>query len=285
MKNKRCLIKQPHGYIELLFCMKLFYEVCDRYDRVDLPLLDEYFSIRNHLELPPKLRLQKISKGGYDFENLHHNADDRYFIKHSGTDFLPLTMSEVNSSRPMEFKYTMSEVDFNGWQECVKIKRNVLNESKILRTLPKKYNLICDRFYPKDEPFVNIEVKNKNKNVYIEDIEGTTIFDWIIAIENAQEIHFMDSFFVWLAECTKTKRNAKLYLYSNGSKYYGSTKRLLKKKWIYSDIIDTENDFDILKQLEEVKIDETEKSKTSKVSHSTSRGRYLRLNRRGRVIR
>jgi hypothetical protein len=78
------------------------------------------------------------------------------------------------------------------------------------------------------------EIKNEllNKNYKIVEPNDFGIFDWMYVIENAKEIHCIDSSFICLVDCMKLNENIKLYNHRYVRKYPEYVKLYTNKNWI-----------------------------------------------------
>jgi hypothetical protein len=94
-------------------------------------------------------------------------------------------------------------------------------------------------------PYVNKKNNMKTsmlKKVEINIKDNFTVFDWLKVIENASEIHIVDSSLTYLIEnLTLKAKDDKLHLYSRYTEEVGNPKwfhaaDLFKKQWFYEDL-------------------------------------------------
>lgn len=141
--------------------------------------------------------------------------------------------SLINAGVPWdEAFYLLLGVDFNKRWTDFYIDRNISEEM----SLYKKLN-------PSAEPYVLIHstdasgayrlddeiVKTDLKKIHV--TKSNTIFDYIYLIENAEEIHCIDSSFFHLVESIKVTTE-KLFYHKNFNLKLHNTHHIFKKKWI-----------------------------------------------------
>lgn len=117
------------------------------------------------------------------------------------------SIMKVQYWQVMRAKYDMYGLDFNTWRD-VKPQRS--NKEVALLTslgigtdhngLLNRYNLISPYYGSNSQFKAPIEVNNGLPNIYMTSIEGYSIFDWQVVIENAFTIHAVSSSIVYLLE-------------------------------------------------------------------------------------
>lgn len=157
------------------------------------------------------------------------------YIKHPNLRFGPpdgeyLTLDLANSieeNHPydiMTCKYKMigkvlpqlpkelHNIDFGDWQKYIRINRNKEKENDLFHNYlglkdNSKYVLANNNFgYYQSRDGVTSNIQNKELPiVWMQILGGYTMFDWIKVIENATEIHTVDTSVVYLIESINTK--------------------------------------------------------------------------------
>jgi hypothetical protein len=117
----------------------------------------------------------------------------------------------------MRSKYKLVNLDYSDWVNYIKIKRNTEREEALFKKLNitknSEYIFINRQFgTPPNDCAVNIFFKKPDKLpvVELEYIEGVRVFDWMGIIENAKEIHTVDTSFSYIIAAMKLE-NVNLY--------------------------------------------------------------------------
>ena len=140
----------------------------------------------------------------------------------------------------MESKYVFLGLDHEGWANHFEIKRDYHREQNLIKYLnidfSKPYNLINLNFngiseaqkYDKE-----IKITNDYDNIYMNFLGFDRIFDWIPILENAKEIHTVNTALVYLVE--NLKFNSKLFMYNRNASSFSSvySKKMYVQQWNY----------------------------------------------------
>ena len=157
-------------------------------------------------------------------------------------NFQFLKMADYNC-RIMEAKYQYGGLPFETWktfnynrdfgkeQALIKIlKEHIPSYEKF--DITKPYRLIHNEYATYQECNINIEENPDILNIYIQPIEGFSLFDWSTIIEHATEIHAVSTSSLFLFEKLELFNNPELCLYArhNDPELY-ETKYLTSKNW------------------------------------------------------
>jgi hypothetical protein len=134
----------------------------------------------------------------------------------------------------MRSKYRLAGIDSSGWQSFVAIKRNEAKENSLLRLLGidkiRRYTLINE--YSSNG---RIEIGNPGDAIYMRQIKGYTLFDWLAVLEGCNRLVTVDTSLVLLAEVF-LKKHIPAYLISKwptGDPSYAAFQPDLELPWIF----------------------------------------------------
>ena len=213
-----CLIRQPAGLGDIIWIQKILHEFSKKYDEVIFPVIPQYLFIKDYLKLPSNVNV--ISKDDYFLgKDLFINNNIIDVVKKSHMDYYPLEMGSKKYPKEliMKAKYKIAGVDCSDWKDYFHVNRNTHKENELRKLFPEKYNLICDTFAsPPDERKINISVNSNVPNCKLEYKSGYNPFDWMKVIEDANEIHFVDTCYSLIME--KLKNSMRLDEFLQGVK-------------------------------------------------------------------
>jgi hypothetical protein len=130
-------------------------------------------------------------------------------------------------------KYEFCKVDPNIWR-TYSWERNLEKEKKLYEELNiKKPYILVNRNYYTHNVYSNVKMFNNNENIIeMSFYKDYTLLDWGFILENAEEIHTVDTSLVWLIESSVLNINCKLNMYPRieHTKFI-NVKDVLQKKW------------------------------------------------------
>lgn len=206
--SKICLIKQPAGLGDILFCQKIakVIQANTDYTKVIWPVASVYAYLT-----------QYVLGEGIHFCDVEHEFDYKEIYLSNTVNiintekllYLPLESAnyvmhvckchqDPLSMGPM--KYDFCKIPYADWLDYVAFKRNIAREKRLIERLnldlSHPYNLINNHYgtfphFLRREDFA--PPKNQYRNIHMNFYEDTTLFDWIQIFENAAEIHTMDT--------------------------------------------------------------------------------------------
>lgn len=145
----------------------------------------------------------------------------------------------------MAYKYEIAQMKFDDWKDYVKFNRNKRKENSLYYDIlglkdnepyvfvNRKYQMRPQiRLYNK---IPNTEAYYNKKVIELDIIKGYTLFDWCKVIENASEIHMIETALNYIIESKLLQPNIKakkLSLYSR-IRNFKEVKYLFNIKWNY----------------------------------------------------
>lgn len=204
--EKICLIRQPAGIGDILFCQKIAKVIQKEtnYKKIIWPVSEQYSYLKDYLdendiEFP-------METEDFPFKEVYRNGgmymieDDKYlFVPLDTSSFIEGQCKCHNNSRAHgHMKYNFCNVSYDNWFDHFQIQRNYNRENELVKFLDidlnEPFNLINSNCgtYPNYLTTQRISPTNNHKNVYMNFYDQFNIFDWMGLFERAQEIHTME---------------------------------------------------------------------------------------------
>jgi hypothetical protein len=239
MFNKTIFFNQSAGIGDIFFLIKASTIICNLGYNIVWPLKKEIFYIKDYLITHKNLTF--IKEG----DNFNFSGD--YII----IDFQNADKIFDGSLLIAKYKLLKNyglDIDYKDWNKYLILKRNIEKENdlfyNVLNLKDGEEYAVYNRHYG-TPPYVNKKNNMKTsmlKKVEINIKDNFTVFDWLKVIENASEIHIVDSSLTYLIEnLTLKAKDDKLHLYSRYTEEVGNPKwfhaaDLFKKQWFYEDL-------------------------------------------------
>jgi hypothetical protein len=221
MDVKKIILNQPAGLGDILFCLKIGKKFYDMGNEVLWPVVKSYLFLNDYLETPIKFISTEIELNYQNYNVIPLETADRVFP----------------NKKIMESKYHMTNIDYNDWSSYFKIKRNKEKEDLLYYNIlglkdNEEYILVSKNYgtHPNYSKYP-IVVNTEKKIVELDFYENFNLFDWCKVIENANEIHMIDSSINYLIEIL-TLKSKSLYLYSRRKNNFSEIDYLFKTKYI-----------------------------------------------------
>jgi hypothetical protein len=220
MENKICLINQPAGLGDILLCQKIAAHVIELGYKVIWPVVNQYHYIGEYIINPNII-----------FYTLEENFPGKDIFFQNGTDFiqteeflyLPLNNADrILPSKSMLYaKYDYCQLSPDNWQDYFSLRRNysrenILNNHFDIRS-GEKYNIVNKTFATPPDTIINTSIvpKNNYRTINMELLGWDRIFDWMGILENAEEIHTVDTSLTLILTKLNVK-NVHIYERTNG---------------------------------------------------------------------
>jgi len=205
-----CFIYQPQGVGDIIFIQKVVHHYKNLGYKVIFPLYEYFGWLRPYLE-QEQVEYPLLSNDRKIMEPFW--ASDRYYYLMGSTyalfrkpvvavDFIYLSCgpSTLDNSEMMTSKYKVSDVDHEGWQDYVKINRNLEKEHDLFYNVlglndGDVYTLINENCSSD-----RIDIAPVGNSVYMKEIPGYSVFDWITVIERCSRLITIDTSVPILAE-------------------------------------------------------------------------------------
>lgn len=224
------IISQFQGIGDILFSIPLVEEWIADGHKIVWPVISDYVGLNKHFD-----QIQFIDK---ELIKVDHNRKEEYHT--NGARVIPLRWSDQIMKVPfkdvMKAKYQLYGSNWRNWRN-VKWKRDMATEEKIFKSLGlkkgQKFNLINKRFRSDQSGMVDIKIDNGLQNIEMRNIPGTTLLDWGLVIERAEEIHTVHTAVVYIIDVLETTDKLHQYLRKPDEKDFSFTDYLWRKKYQY----------------------------------------------------
>lgn len=238
---KKIIIRQPAGIGDIFFTQKIAYVLHETYN-VDIiwPVIPEFIWIKNYIDIP----FIKFISWDEDFEgkDILLNNDVPYIFTLQDYLIVPLQRADWNypGISVMDAKYKLVDLDFEDWSDYFKFDRNTEKENQLYYdvlglTDKSEYVFINKQFGSPPDTQICKYISLDKFSHYIEMryIDGFTLFDWCKVIENAKEIHTVETSINYIID--KINPKGKLEMYSKHTPpNYSQVKHLFKSNWNYN---------------------------------------------------
>ena len=240
---KTTLIRQPAGLGDIFFCQKIAKELVKSNYRVIWPVLPQFSYLAKYFPARACIYYPTIDSE-FDFKN--------YYIQQPSQS-LPIEQYEAvtiinlqtaswyypfDNVGVMYPKYKAVGLSFENWKDYFTFYRDKEREQKLWDYYKlnegEKYIFVNKNFAspPNIETNNRINIQSKSRVIEMEFIEGVNLFDWAKILENAEEIHTVETSICYLVE--KLQTTNKLFLYPrNCVTDFAYCKQIYQKPWNY----------------------------------------------------
>jgi len=233
MNGKYCLIRQPAGLGDIFFCQKIAQKLIEKQWSVIWPIIEPYYFIKDYINgYFPSVNDSFSFKQYYNEKKMILDKDLFLFIPLQDADRIHL------NSGLMESKYKMVNLKFDDWAEYFNFNRLKDREERVwfyfnLKT-GEKYNVVNSNYgsSPNTLKINNIKINNNYRIIELNSLGFDNIFDWCKILENAEEIHTVNTSWCYIIE--KLNIKAKLFMYNRGNQLnFNYLKGIFKQNWTY----------------------------------------------------
>jgi hypothetical protein len=240
---KKIYIRQYGGLGDIFFLQKLVNNFIDLgYDEIIWPVIKHYEYLKEYNE-NEKIKYISIDSMSDELQNLY--LQNTISKVNDTSLYLPidkLCHVEGNCNNFMEQKYHSFQLNFNDWQKYCKFKRYPERENKCREYFGidkgDKFIFVNNIFASPPETYIremNYSTNFKIVEHKLEHLNMFKFFDFSWLLENAEEIHTVETSLCYLIECLDTKASLNLYSRKiNGYNQYLNfdyIKNIYKKEW------------------------------------------------------
>lgn len=224
MPNKVCLIYQPLGLGDILWVQRIVDTIISDGYVVYYPVGNVYYDIVSSYIKKENLIWVKETdefplKQYYGQLNFHQTENELY---------VPLSYADryIPNASVMISKYYFLSIPIGDYRKHFSIERNYERENTLVKTynLSEDYIIINNAFGTEVQER-NIKVQTNLKvhrmNIQQDQENGFHIFDWITALENAKEIHTVETSLALLVD--KYCHNNQIHLYEKRKEFEENT--------------------------------------------------------------
>jgi len=241
MKYKTCLIYQPLGLGDIIWIQPIVDVMISEGYTVYYPVGSVYYDIVSQYIKKKNLIWVRESddfplKQYYGTVNFHQSEDELYIPVGYADRYLPICPVMIS-------KYYFLSIPISDYRKHFKLQRDYQREQKLIDTykLYGEYVLVNKSFGTDSKDRDIVPEVDSNTKVHVMNIEDDKknefhLFDWISALENASEIHTVETSICYLIDkyCTN-----KMYMYEKRQSdeentYYRAINLVYRNSnWVY----------------------------------------------------
>ena len=234
---KPCIIKQPAGVGDVFFLQKIAHVYRQKGHEVLWPLRDDIFWISEYI---PDIKWYKLSEwmeGPYGklFNYAGMGETDEFiYIDASTAD----RTFNTDPTRIMSAKFGLAGLDHTDWDKYFKFNRNKEKERELYTNI---LGITGDYVYVND--LTNTDIRKtsslgtkKYDYPVVENriVEGFTLFDWTLVLQNAKQIHTPPTAVCFIVDVIDT--DAEVFYYPNDDRQYKDVIDIFKNVREYRDV-------------------------------------------------
>lgn len=231
MNKKTCLVKQPAGIGDIFFTQKIYNTLKKEYD-VIWPINENFMWLNDYID-----NTFVSENSDFPYKDLYGGIN---VINKEDVFFLPLQYADRYHHRTkiMAAKYEMSSIDFSDWDQHFNFNRNLEKENELFYntlglTDGEEYCLVLKN-YGSPPNFLKFPINYRGdlKVVELDFYDGYTLFDWCKVIENASEMHLIDSSINYIID-KLTLKTDRLFLYTRRPNNFSEIDYIFKTKYTF----------------------------------------------------
>jgi len=248
MAKKVCIIKQPAGLGDLMYCHKIAAVHKNRGYKIIWPVAPSIMQANGKID---GIEFYDVTK---DFPHKQEYTDGGIHpYEKRNIKYIPtyLSTKAVKSRLIMRSKYMIAKMDGHDWQNYLTLNRDMKKEEELFTTLGLKLGdkyVFINRnykpwqgsakvfrkkgYWPADKDMVGqFKVDSKAKKIEMRRVEGFSVFDWALVIERCTEIWTMDTCTTLMMEVLDTSNIKKMMMFCR-HKRIKQISYMYRKKWV-----------------------------------------------------
>jgi hypothetical protein len=218
---KPCIIKQPAGVGDVFFLQKIAHTYRQKGHEIIWPLRDDIVWIADYIPDVTWCKLSEWSQGPYGkLFNYGGFAETEEFI-YIDASTADRTFN-TDPTRIMSAKFGLVGLDHKDWAQYFKFTRNREKERELYHDV---LGIKEDYVYVNDITHTDLRktsslATQKYDYPVIENriVEGFTLLDWTMVLENAKEIHTVPTAVCFIVDVIDTE--AEVFYYPNSERQY-----------------------------------------------------------------
>jgi hypothetical protein len=221
------LLLHHQGLGDNIICNGMINEFAKQYDTITVFCKDiNEASISSMYSYSPKIKIKLVKNDEEAFNFIQKYGSNFSKVLIVGFNFL-----DINSNIKFDEQfYIQAGIDFERKWDSFFIGRDIFNEKLILENCPDNFVFIHEDV---DRQMIINDKFLVDKKIIKADPEKTkNIFNYCSAIEQASEIHVIDSCFMFLVDCMKyINKKQKLFVHRYCRQPIGHLLPSLRKEW------------------------------------------------------
>ena len=243
--NGICIINQPAGLGDIFCCLKIAKNISERYKfNIIWPVISEYNYISQYLQYNDIWFVDEVLD--FPYKSVYKSGNIN-IIKNDEFIYLPLRTSSriYNDIEIFKSKYKLANLEYSDWSSYFNFSRNLVKEDILfydnLKLKDDDNYIVVNNIFaspPNSQVRPNMNIQGKDRVIYMDYIKGFTPFDWCKVLENANEIHMVDTCYSFLLEkLTLNSDNVNIYsrFITDNTPSFTETQWLFSKKfnWVH----------------------------------------------------
>ena len=243
--RKKCIVKQPAGLGDILYCLHIAEKIIEKYQcDIIWPVITQYNFISNYIKRDHLVFVDESEN--FPYKDVY-TLDARCVINNDNYMYIPLSTAQGPWDKEDELimlsKYKIVGLDPNNWSKSLSFIRDKNKENRLYYDILKlqddtEYVLVNNLYAsPPDTRHIdNIKTSGKyNQVVELSYISGYNPFDWCKVMEQASEIHMVDTCYTFLLEVLSLF-TSDVNIYSRcrkGDKVVPGKPTFLQTQWLF----------------------------------------------------
>ena len=234
---KPCIIKQPAGVGDVFFLQKIAHTYRQKGHEIIWPLRDDIVWIADYIPNITWCKLSEWSQGPYgklfDYAGFAE-TEEFIYIDASTAD----RTFNTDPTRIMSAKFGLVGLDHKDWAQYFKFNRNREKERELYHDV---LGIKEDYVYVNDITHTDLRktsslAKAKYDYPVIENrvVDGFTLLDWTLVLENAKEIHTVPTAVCFMVDVIDTE--AEVFYYPNSERQYKDVIDIFNNVTEYRDV-------------------------------------------------
>lgn len=229
---KKIVFNQFFGIGDILFIEPIIRKFYQKGHEVILPVLPQFTNIQPYF---PYITIVNKEEYNIDYEC-------QKIIETDDSIIYPLRWSKEYFNSPlddtMRNKYKMFDLPLDTWRELTWL-RHRWKENKLIKELnvPDKYIVKVNKYHSYNKTSIDIKIQSDLPIIELMPIDNYTLLDWATILENATEIHSVNTATLFLFEIL-TLNTKEIHLYTRGGnkgRDFQQTEYLRTKNYILHD--------------------------------------------------
>lgn len=237
----KCLINQPAGLGDIIFCQKIADYFINKGYEIIWPVIEEYCEIVNK-HIPRKEINFCMESDDFPYKEYFNQNLIRPDKINQNDIYLPIRYADrIFPSMPiMRTKFKIFNIDCGDWANYFFMKRDYEKENDLFYNIlglrdDEKFAVLNRNYGTKTTGSLikQFQVKTKNKIIDMKFIDGYSIFDWCKTLEKSSEIYSVDTSLFYIVEKLNLD-GVDLHAYSrNSPPSYYHIEGLFSAPWKY----------------------------------------------------
>ena len=237
----RCLINQPAGLGDIIFCQKIVDVLINNGYEVIWPVGDEYCSTVNKHMRKDNLLFPHVDDN-FPLKQHYNSGTIVPYRMPNGDTYLPLRYADLSypGQSALKAKFKIMGIDHLQWQHHFRFYRDVEKEERLfydaLKLKDDTQYAFVNMWYgsPPGQVKKNTDIDTDLLTVEMSIKEDYSVFDWCKVIEQASELYCVDTSLFYIIEQLQLKAS-KFEAYSKFSpSNYMHIDGLFAKPWNYN---------------------------------------------------